>query len=170
MSWREHLLTAFVLTHVVVLVVWTWPEPGRAMKRAQAVVRPYVTAASLGQSWNMFAPSPPRHNTRFVAELVLADGQVVTWSPLQGSNEAWWRSWFMERERKLVESLGPGKDARLYRHYLDFVAKRVAPAGAVIVGRSLTRYQTRIMLPDSPVVEGELGVELYQDGTRPKTP
>lgn len=90
-------LSALVVVTIAAVAIWNLPDSG--LKRAGvAVVRPYVAATGLDQSWNVFAPDPPRLSTEIYARVVYGDGTVAVWRPPKGDavighyrTYRWWK-------------------------------------------------------------------------------
>lgn len=84
--WLLSALLAFTLAAVV-----SWNLPPSALREAaRPVVEPYVRVLGLDQSWNLFAPDPPRATFEVLARIDYADGSSDTWRAPRNDR---WRKW-----------------------------------------------------------------------------
>jgi hypothetical protein len=58
--WKRWAISAFLLFHVVTLIVWNFPK-GAIHERLAPWLRYYVLPTGLWQCWTMFAPDPMHH-------------------------------------------------------------------------------------------------------------
>lgn len=83
-----------VLSAVLVLslaAIAAWNLPSSALREATLpVVEPYVRTVGLDQTWNLFAPDPPRATFEVLARIEYADGSSGTWHPPRNDR---WRKW-----------------------------------------------------------------------------
>ncbi|MBW3651772.1 MAG: hypothetical protein KY458_14500 [Actinobacteria bacterium] len=98
LSLQERLETTaagrWVLSAVLVFTlgaVAAWNLPSSALRDATLpVVEPYVRTVGLDQTWNLFAPDPPRTTFEVLARIEYADGTSGTWRPPRNDR---WRKW-----------------------------------------------------------------------------
>ncbi|MGI9120475.1 MAG: hypothetical protein ACR2G7_10235 [Acidimicrobiales bacterium] len=93
----QWVLSALLVFTIAAVAIWNLPESG--LKRAGvAVVEPYANATGLAQSWNVFAPDPPRLTMEIYARVRYADGTSELWRPPKGDavighyrTYRWWK-------------------------------------------------------------------------------
>lgn len=85
---RRFLSLALVLT-LAAVVAWNLPQ-SPLREATLPVVEPYVRIAGLDQTWNLFAPDPPRVTFEVIARIDYADGTSDTWRPPRNDR---WRKW-----------------------------------------------------------------------------
>lgn len=72
---------AFIAFHIVAIGSWLMPEDWLLRERVTAVVRPYIHAIGLWQSWGLFAPDPLAVNLHVEADVSFRDGSTRRWTP-----------------------------------------------------------------------------------------
>jgi hypothetical protein len=97
------LLSAALL--VTLAAVGAWNLPSSALRDATLpAVEPYVRVVGLDQTWNLFAPDPPRVTFEVIAEIDYADGSRGEWYPPRNDR---WRKWLgavrLDRNQRLWE-------------------------------------------------------------------
>jgi hypothetical protein len=132
-----------VISGLIVVVVLTgvvWNLPASTIKRqTMTVVYPIGIATGLGQSWEVFAPNPPRQNDHLEVVVTLAGGRDVVWNLPHGDPVVGHYS--TERWHKLREYLmkTPSLRQTFARWVAEDVAGRQGDAVRVrIVVRSVT--------------------------------
>ena len=77
---REVGISALVIAILVISVLSA--VPGSAIKAGVApVLVPVARATGLDQGWGMFAPNPPRANSKIEVHVIMADGSDRVWLP-----------------------------------------------------------------------------------------
>lgn len=80
-----------VLLVLTLAAVAAWNLPSSALRQAALpVVEPYVRTLGLDQTWNLFAPDPPRATFEVLARIDYADGSWGEWRPPRNDR---WRKW-----------------------------------------------------------------------------
>jgi hypothetical protein len=77
------LVSAFLVMTVGALVIWNLP-PSELKSVGLPVAEPYINAAGLTQTWNLFAPNPLNRSREMVATIYYADGTSASWRPPHG--------------------------------------------------------------------------------------
>lgn len=77
------LVSAFLAVTVVALGIWNLPA-SELRSTGLPVARPYINAAGLTQTWNLFAPDPLDRTREMEAIILYTDGSSVSWRPPQG--------------------------------------------------------------------------------------
>lgn len=92
------LLSAVLVFNLTAVVVWNSPNSS-LRDLALPVVRPYLNAVGLSQSWAIFAPDPATQTFELVATIDYADGTSGSWRPPEGDpligryRTYRWRKW-----------------------------------------------------------------------------
>ena len=97
---RRVLINAFLLFHLFVILVWSFPIRPRSLGRIRKVIAPYMIWSGLTQGWALFAPDPQYINVYLEAEITYRDGQKKIWKFPMPQDFGYYRRYFMERERK----------------------------------------------------------------------
>ena len=85
---RSLLSAVLILT---LAAVAAWNLPSSALREAAfPVVEPYVRTVGLDQTWNLFAPDPPRATFEVLARIDYADGSRGEWRAPRNDR---WRKW-----------------------------------------------------------------------------
>jgi hypothetical protein len=99
-STKRALLSLFLLFHLFVILVWSFPVYWRPLSRINAVIAPYMAWSGLSQGWALFAPDPTYVNVRLDAEITYRDGLKKIWKFPMPQDFGYYRRYFLERERK----------------------------------------------------------------------
>lgn len=83
------LLSVLLVLTLAAVVAWNLP-PSALREAALPVVEPYVRTLGLDQTWNLFAPDPPRATFEVLARIDYADGSWGEWRPPRNDR---WRKW-----------------------------------------------------------------------------
>lgn len=83
------LLSVLLVLTVAAVAAWNLP-PSALREAALPVVEPYVRTLGLDQTWNLFAPDPPRATFEVLARVDYADGSWGEWRPPRNDR---WRKW-----------------------------------------------------------------------------
>jgi hypothetical protein len=139
-------ISVFLIVTIASLVVWNMPQ-SEIQRRSLKVVRPYVTALSLEQSWGVFAPDPRRETLDFFARVRFADGteeevRMPTGGSLVGAywDYHWW---------KWVESVTNDQRAGLWEPAAAWFARRATTERRQPVEVTLVR-RWHPLLPPGP--------------------
>ena len=93
MGWRWNarrlVLSAFIIWHVLALIVWTNP-PSLIKERLVAPFRYYMLPLGLWQWWAIFAPDPMCDDLRLEAEVVDAKGMRRIFEFPTIGDLSWW--------------------------------------------------------------------------------
>jgi hypothetical protein len=103
-AWQRGVVNAFVLFHLLAIVVWNMPG-SYLQGEIKARMTRYMMYVSLDQAWGMFAPEPGRENTYMQARITLADGERVYRPIGRQDNLNPLARLIYERERKMTENL-----------------------------------------------------------------
>lgn len=131
----QGLISGLIVTIVVTGVVWNLPAS--AIKRqAMTVISPIGSATGLGQTWDVFAPNPPRQGDYLSVVVTFADGHEKTWTMPAGDPVV--SHYSTERWHKLREFLM--KTPSLRPTFARWVAREVAgPDGGAVRVRIVVR-------------------------------
>jgi hypothetical protein len=69
------LVSVFLLFHLSVILVWSFPISLRPLVKIKHVIAPYMIWSGLTQGWALFAPDPQDINVYLEAEITYQDGQ-----------------------------------------------------------------------------------------------
>lgn len=97
---KRALLSLFLLFHLFVILVWSFPIPLRPLRRINRVIAPYMAWSGLSQGWALFAPDPTYVNMWLDAEITYRDGQKKIWKFPMPQDFGYYRRYFLERMRK----------------------------------------------------------------------
>ena len=79
----QGLISGLIVTAVLTGIVWNLPA-SEIKRRALTVVTPIGSSTGLAQSWEVFAPDPPRQQDYLEIVVTFADGHEVVWTPPHG--------------------------------------------------------------------------------------
>ena len=147
------MISGLIVAAILTGITWNLPA-SKIRQEVMTVVAPIGFATGLGQTWDVFAPNPPRQNDYLSAVVTFAGGREVTWTPPRGdplfatyANERWHKlREFLQRTPSLrptfahwvVRQLsGPGDRAVRVR-ILDRTVL-LAPPGSAVVPRATVR-------------------------------
>lgn len=100
--WRKRFLSAFILFHVCIMVLWGLPG-SRFRARMTGWMEKYVVWTGLWHSWDMFSPDPLSLNFNVVAEITFKDGTIKQWELPRMEKLGIWERFQKERFRKWRE-------------------------------------------------------------------
>jgi hypothetical protein len=97
---RRVLINVFLMFHLLVILVWSFPINLRSLGKIKRVIAPYMVWSGLAQRWTLFAPNPGNTNAYLVAQITYRDGQKKVWNFPMPQYFGYYRRYFMERQRK----------------------------------------------------------------------
>lgn len=96
-------LTAFILFHIVAVLLWLTPVGTTSAEAARTFAANYVSWGGLGQNWGMFAPEPSNLNIYLSANITYQDGSQHTWDFPRMDQIDLVSRYYQERYRKFEE-------------------------------------------------------------------
>jgi hypothetical protein len=108
-------------------VAWSWnlpPDstPRRFINRVSRIVQ----WCGLWHDWKMFAPNPPRFNSRVFVRVDYSDGTRREWRPPSTAEVGWWQAFLYARVRKFTEHVARGKPATVRVSLAYYVLVRLS--------------------------------------------
>jgi hypothetical protein len=118
------LVSVFLLFHLSVILVWSFPISLRPLVKIKHAIAPYMIWSGLTQGWSLFAPDPQYINVYLEAEITYQDGQKKIWKFPMPQDFGYYRRYFMERERKWSsDNLRMDSNAFLWPDAARYVAR-----------------------------------------------
>lgn len=139
------LVSAFILTHLVIFALWSLPLPLSLVGGFREAVRPYLWWSGLFQQWDMFAPSPMTINGYVEADVVFRDGATRTWTFPRMEKLGLVDRLFRERYRKYVNDyMRTDEYAALWPDAARYVARANRQPANPPIAVVLYRYWSEI--------------------------
>jgi hypothetical protein len=124
-GWQRGLLNAFILFHLLAIVVWNMPSSYLQQQLRGRITR-YMTYVGLDQAWGMFAPEPGRENFYMQARITLANGERAYWPIGRQDNLNPFARLVNERQRKLTENMyNPGNGLPYYNQMALWALRKI---------------------------------------------
>jgi hypothetical protein len=151
---RRVLLSVFLLFHLSVISVWSFPINLRFLGKIRHIIAPYMTWSGLTQGWALFAPDPQYINAYLEAEITYRDGQKKIWKFPMPQDSGYYRRYFLERERKWSsDNLRLDSNAFLWPDAARYVARVNRDPKNPPVTVALVRHWSFIAPPGSGQAE-----------------
>src|SRR5690242_19989424 len=140
----QGLISGLILTAVLTGIVWNLP-PSAIKRQVLVAAAPIGFATGLGQTWDVFAPNPPRQNDEIWVVVSFSDGVETQWhmprgDPLVGT-------YVVERWHKVREYLL--KTPSLRPTFAHWVVRQVTQLEQVPVRVRIFDQTTLLPVPGS---------------------
>jgi hypothetical protein len=145
----RYLINVFLIFHIVVITLWSLPISSPLMPPFRDLVRPYLVAIGLFQSWDTFAPSPRSGNQYLEAMIIYKDGSSRLWPFPRMELLSLTERYAKERYRKYAENLQNGQYAELRPDAARYIARlHSSPSNPAQTVMLIVRWSD--ILPDAP--------------------
>ena len=151
---RRVLLSVFLLFHLFVISVWSFPISLRPLVKVKRVFAPYMVWSGLTQGWSLFAPDPQYVNAYLDAQITYRDGHKKIWKFPMPQDFGYYRRYFLERQRKWSsDNLRLDSNAFLWPDAARYVARLNNDPNDPPVTVTLIRHWSFIAPPGSGQLE-----------------
>jgi hypothetical protein len=145
----RYLINVFLIFHIVVITLWSLPIGSPLMPMFRDLVRPYLVAIGLFQSWDTFAPNPTSANQYLEAMIIYKDGSSRLWPFPRMESLGFIERYGKERYRKYGENLQNGQYSDLRPDAARYVARlNSSPANPAQTVMLIVRWSD--IHPDAP--------------------
>ncbi|MBJ8340047.1 hypothetical protein JGU71_14225 [Antrihabitans sp. YC3-6] len=164
----EALISAMVVTAILVAVVWSMPES--TIRRAVLPpLAPIAIGVGLDQNWRVFAPDPPRRLDTIEVHVFMPDGSDRVWTLPHGDPIIGQYSWY--RWQKLKENLLTNLQVtdqavqllnpELWTNFVHWVAKEMA--GSEQPARAQVLLQMEALIPPGSTAPPQIAQRIVYD-------
>jgi len=153
-----------LLIFVLLLWMWFWDYPADSPgQRLVSVLAAPFCWLGLWHNWAMFAPDPIQVNRRLKARIILADGAVDEWRPIEPRRANWFVDLLWFRQFKYQFSVLSGANRVLWEPLCHWLIQQAEHHGDSVACVQLVREYQMVQPPGSPAPLSEWKAALFYE-------